>query len=345
MLDMLDVVIGVIFLYLVMSLVASAAVELLEVLLQYRSRDLARGIRELVHDNAVFADIYRHPLVSSLYKGGIGDSGVAAILLPWVERLRGRWLGRKLEQLAWWFATRKLPSYVPARNFSLALMDVLDVPTTNATPANPATAREPIRLPAEFANPDQVRKAVSTLVSAAGQDAAKARENIEEWFNTSMDRVSGWYKRRTHLFLALIGLLAAAYFNVDSIQVTMRLARDKQLREATVAAATEYAKADAKAITETTPPANRAEAEKKLQAATAKLESLGLPIGWKGQRPPKTADDWLAKILGILITAAAVSLGAPFWFDLLNKIIVVRSTVKPKEKSGVEGAKEPQAPR
>jgi hypothetical protein len=39
------------------------------------------------------------------------------------------------------------------------------------------------------------------------------------------------------------------------------------------------------------------------------------------------------------MTAFAISMGAPFWFDLLNKFIVVRSTVKPKEKSGVEPTK------
>jgi hypothetical protein len=44
--------------------------------------------------------------------------------------------------------------------------------------------------------------------------------------------------------------------------------------------------------------------------------------------------------LGWLLTALAVSLGAPFWFDMLNKIIVVRSTVKPHEKSREEGSKD-----
>jgi hypothetical protein len=70
------------------------------------------------------------------------------------------------------------------------------------------------------------------------------------------------------------------------------------------------------------------------------LKNLGLPIGWGGTKPPQTAVDWITKILGILMTGLAVSLGAPFWFDLLNKFIVVRSTVKPTEKSGPEKAKE-----
>ena len=41
-------------------------------------------------------------------------------------------------------------------------------------------------------------------------------------------------------------------------------------------------------------------------------------------------------VLGWLVTALAVMLGAPFWFDVLNRIMVIRSTVKPHEKSPEE---------
>src|SRR5437868_2548627 len=46
-----------------------------------------------------------------------------------------------------------------------------------------------------------------------------------------------------------------------------------------------------------------------------------------------------------LMAAVAASLAAPFWFDILNKMMVVRSTVKPREKSQEEGSKEPQNPK
>jgi hypothetical protein len=48
----------------------------------------------------------------------------------------------------------------------------------------------------------------------------------------------------------------------------------------------------------------------------------------------------LKYLLGWLITACAVSFGAPFWFDMLNKIMVVRSTIKPQEKSQPEASKD-----
>jgi len=95
-LDMLDVAIGVIFLYLVMSLVASAAVEFLEALLQYRARDLEHGVRELLEDPSLVKKLYDHPLVRSLYMGNY--------VVPGKTRFLGNWHWSK------W----RLPSYIPA---------------------------------------------------------------------------------------------------------------------------------------------------------------------------------------------------------------------------------------
>jgi len=77
------------------------------------------------------------------------------------------------------------------------------------------------------------------------------------------------------------------------------------------------------------------------------LENLGLPIGWNTTEAQKLLSQgvltnkraWTRKLIGLLITALAVSLGAPFWFDMLNKFMVVRSTIKPHEKSPEEKAK------
>ena len=83
------------------------------------------------------------------------------------------------------------------------------------------------------------------------------------------------------------------------------------------------------------------------------LRSLGLPIGWDDKSDPKRnftgwtwkgdQGGWWEQLqwhwLGWLLTALAISLGAPFWFDLLNKFIVIRSAVKPHEKSPEEESK------
>src|SRR5207248_6522551 len=86
---------------------------------------------------------------------------------------------------------------------------------------------------------------------------------------------------------------------------------------------------------------------KTVRDRVTQLNALHLPIGWNGMRSLVRRDGWtfsvpevvdvaafwryvLAPVFGWLMTGLAVSLGAPFWFDVLNKIMVIRSTVKPK---------------
>src|SRR5436305_310819 len=72
-------------------------------------------------------------------------------------------------------------------------------------------------------------------------------------------------------------------------------------------------------------------------ATNAEVKSARLPVGWDDT--PSNGSCW-QHIIGWLRTAIAVSFGAPFWFDVLNKFMVVRSTVRPKEKSGPEKSKD-----
>jgi hypothetical protein len=79
------------------------------------------------------------------------------------------------------------------------------------------------------------------------------------------------------------------------------------------------------------------------------LQNLSLPIGWGEASAPwaykECSDPWrylggLIAMAGWLLTGIAVTLGAPFWFDTLNQFMVVRSTIKPREKSDVEASKD-----
>jgi hypothetical protein len=329
-LDMLDVAIGIAFVYLLISLLCSAIVEGAEAVLKRRSSDLERGIGELLHDPSLLSRLYNHPLINGLFKGTYKPG------------------------------MRNLPSYIPSRSFSLAIMDLLISPDASrhqgvAGAAGPRTGAVSTTALVDGMTDDpladQARHAVLTLVNAAAGDAQKARENIEFWFDTAMDRVSGGYKRRAQRALFIIGLLVAIGMNIDTVRILRELMTNKSKREAVVAIASSYAAKQ--------PPAD---VNDQFNATTKELESLGLPLGWPScrkcdQRKMKIVDVcwqdcWMRNvhsaggltIFGWLLTAFAVCLGGPFWFDLLNKFIVVRSTVKPREKSGTEGSKEPQAP-
>jgi len=167
-----------------------------------------------------------------------------------------------------------------------------------------------------------------------------------------MDRASGWYKKRTQYSLLSIGLFVAVCLNVDTINIARALYLDPGVRQATVAEATGYLKSVNGSTTPSSCTTAGSTGDAQLSQLRDKLCSLQrsvkevssaesatlLPVGWKGGLSSDQLFRWEA-IAGWILTAIALSLGAPFWFDLLNKFMVIRSTIKPQEKSPIEKSK------
>jgi hypothetical protein len=147
-------------------------------------------------------------------------------------------------------------------------------------------------------------------------------------------------------------LLLAIALNVSSVRVARTLWLDRDARQAMVDAAGNYAKNNPAAVSPAT-PADAGKLKAQLQSDVDTFNEVTtsslLPLGWKRswhsyqnefETAPKDATfSALTVLAGWIVTALAISFGAPFWFDTLNRFMVVRSTVKPQEKSGVEGAK------
>ncbi len=192
----------------------------------------------------------------------------------------------------------------------------------------------------------KVKGALTALIDEVGTNVDKARKNIEDWYDSGMDRVSGWYKRHVQKITLTVAILAAIAVNADTINIATRLSYDATMRQSLVAAAQEYAKAPSATQSasiqtvalQTQDCQNMDTPECRVKRNLEEIQKPGLPIGWQRDALPGSLFDWLSKILGLALTAFAVSLGAPFWFDMLNKIMVVRSTVKPQEKSPEEPA-------
>jgi hypothetical protein len=317
--EILDVAIGLTLIFLLMSLVASAVREGIEGIVKLRAVYLERGIRELLDDPSgtkMAQWLYQHPLVHPLFPGHY-------------EPLEKRHLGRKM------------PTYIPAKNFVGALLDLTrNGPAPYPAPQAPqgvsvADLRNAVRqLPSPL-----VQRALISAIDGAQGDMARVEANLAAWFDSTMDTVSGWYKRRTQLHLFVIGLAVALALNVNTIGLAMHLWRNDAAREALARRAEMVAQDTAyqRLARDTTSSAAN---ERARYEALAALDSLDLPIGW-GRGPSL---DPVAQILGLLLTAFAIMLGAPFWFDVLNKIGVVRSTVKPREKSPEEASEDRQRP-
>jgi hypothetical protein len=362
----LEVAIGMALVYLTLSLFCTAINEAIAGILGSRAKNLEKGIRSLFTEGKVTITrdiasggaapgstdaqpatgsaaaaavtktvglvdaIYQHGLVQSLYKSGAGI---------------GDTIARDL---------KNLPSYIPSRTFSSALFDILFpkllVSAAAATDPSTLQATQTAVLQHMAGGLDKIsdgpaKEAIATLVKQADGDIDKTRKAFELWYNDGMDRAAGWYKRKTQLVLFFIGLILAVALNVDSIRVAEALWNTPAVRSYAVAAADAFVKSQQGFNSGTVVDPS---------GYMTTLSKLNLPLGWATPDLPWNAlkgDNSLSTavrrygfpLIGWFLTAIAMTLGAPFWFDLLNQFMVVRSTIKPEEKSGEEASKDPHS--
>ena len=295
----LEIAISLSLLYLLLGLMCSVLNEWMAGILNMRAKNLWEGVRNLLYDSkgtGLAKQLYDHSLVKNLGKSG--------------ER----------------------PSYIPSRAFSMALFDLVAPVSGSAT----TKTLQDIRSSVSTISNEQVKKAMLVLIDDAGGDLKKARENVERWYDDAMDRVSGWYKKKTQVFIFIWALAVTLSVNADTILIANTLAHDATLRTSLVAMAEVTAK---EAL-----PENAEQAMERIKQMSTETDKLGLPIGWSREPDdtkslPSGIGGWALKCIGLLITTVAVSLGAPFWFDVLNKLINIRSAGKQPERSHQE--KEP----
>ena len=488
-LEILDIIIGLTFIYLLLSLVATAINEYIASILNQRGKELAKGIARLLDDidgNDAVERALEGVSASARKTGGklVTEFYSHRLIRPLATSTKGGKL--------------HLPSYIPARSFALALLDILEYhkPDAERTTVKPdqqdGTAHDGQTITPPTVKPD--RKAelagiiellkrespldvsehlggLEKLLMNPGLDPAirthlmgavastqtrlqKLHDSTEVWFNNSMDRVSGAYKRYTQRVLLIIGVVLAVFLNADTVHMWKTLAENDALRTAMAERAVRLLPALDTVVNgdtakkSVTPPSdlqgtqrdtgggtgattetvaedsgNRAgtptgaprpdqpptqpdtakapqpippdsAAKLKYLVARAMLDSMELKLGWTredwaylGFKPkPASADStakttpeakdakgasrpqagastpiqpggkndgdkagnvsfltyvgrWLVKILGLLMTGFAISLGAPFWFDMLNKVISIRAA----GQSPVERPKSPEA--
>jgi hypothetical protein len=199
----------------------------------------------------------------------------------------------------------KHPSYLAARSFAGILMDLV-------TPEHPGTITFDqleegiLKLPK-----GNLRRTLLALIQGVNRDLGAAQKAIEGWFNDSMERVSARYKRRTQMWTLIVATLITIATNADTIHFAERLWLEPALRSMAVAAA----------------------GHATLAASDAAVAQLGQMIGWQGAQDWSVVG-WLERALGWLLTVGAVSLGAPFWFDTLNRFVNIRAEGRsPEEKA------------
>ena len=301
----LDVIIGLIFVYLLLSILCTAANEWVAALTRRRGETLRNGLAQLLGaqptagaqaPDALIREFYDHPLIKSMMHD------------------------------------KNHPTYLSPRNFSATLTDIVTGEQQGRLAFNGLV---------ESVNnlPDgEVKKSLQALLRRSDEDLDEARLAIEGWFNDAMDRVSGWYKRRTQLWTIVIAAALTLIANADTIQITRKLWTDPVLRAAVVEEAKVRAQKPRPTVSveykdeddPTNPTVTRNEGN---QVSEKERELLGQLVGWhSGWRQNWS---WFTP-LGWLLTVLAISMGAPFWFDMLNKIMNIRFAGKsPDEKAKV----------
>lgn len=305
----LEVAIGLIFVYLLLSIMCTAANEWVAALTRRRGETLRRGIAQLLSGQelnrpvsspdvpnaqngpTLLDEFYNHPLISSMMHD------------------------------------QNHPTYLSPRNFSATLTDIITGEQEGRLAFNNL-------LQAVNAMPEgEVRRSLLALLRRSDEDLDTARTAIEGWFNDAMDRVSGWYKRRTQVWTIVIAAVLTLAANADTVQIARKLWTDPVLRTAVVEEAKVRAQKPRPTVSveykdeddPTNPTVTRNEGN---QVSDKERDLLGQLIGWHSG----WKWSWLTP-LGWLLTVLAISMGAPFWFDMLNKIMNIRFAGKsPDEK-------------
>jgi len=291
----LQFAVSLIFAYLLLSALSSAIQEIVANLAKWRSNTLETAITRLLGDKALKDEIYQHPLVQGI--------------------LRPSWLFMDVKKV-------HKPAYISSAMFAQVLHELRETKGDSL--------------------PDPTKKVLAAVLKGT-TTAEEEKKRIEYWFDDAMDGVSGWYKRKANAWLWVISALVCVALNADTISVGKILWNDPTARAAVSEAAKNYAthKAANDAGTNATTPAEVKDELSRVTKARDDLEKLPVPLGWckedclpdDPRRPPTAFYPLLLKFIGLLISVLAVSQGAPFWFDLLQKAVNLRLAGDPPPDS------------
>ena len=335
----LDVAIGIAFVYLFLSLICSVVNEGIATLLSLRAKNLVNGISSLfseskIADGRQFVEaIYAHGLIRGLYKNPEkvdpqtaakppADIPAPAINLPLIEI--SLHLPSVLTLVDKWFDVN-LPAYIPSPTF----------PARSSTSSRRLTPRGrgrwttcasalPSFLPALPSKPSL------SLIAETQSDVDEFGRKVQSWFNDSMDRAADRYKHRTQAVLLTIALAVTVVLNVDTIKLAQSLWNNPIERQAMVDLAQKIYRRQSEAA------ADRRRVQGTSRPDRFRGPATSLPLRMAEQAPRAILLlagnlDWL-----VYHHAGPVA-GPPFWFDTLNKFMQVRSAVRPKEKSQQDG--------
>lgn len=185
--------------------------------------------------------------------------------------------------------------------------------------------------------PESLKRSLYVLAQRAEKGGGDTQEQLERfqkeiemWFDQSMQRASGVYKRNAKGVAILLGTAIAVAANADTINIINRLSKDSMLRSTVNLYAQQLVEKNAKTKLD-----NLATLTKVQQDVDRALDQVALPFGWSEQNRLERDRQgnllwpaFMAKLFGWIVSGVAISMGAGFWFEALNKIINMRNAGK-----------------
>ncbi|MCP1381544.1 hypothetical protein [Runella salmonicolor] len=327
-LNSLDVLIGLIVIYLVLGLACTVINEWIDATLHVRAAQLRKGIVKMlstIDGKSLGDDFFNHSMVKSLER----DTNYGL------------------------FTRQDKPTYISSRTFRETLLNILKN-VVQSTPINVDGTFEEIEDGINKLPDSDIKEQLQTIISEVKRNTKEATDcmnafqtALDKWFDESMERTSDWYKRRVQLWTFLSGIIFCTVLNIDTLKISQYLWQNPEARAAYVKAADaivrqtssnslvldslkkQLSNGDSLQITE---------AKQQIDSLTNRLrtqlaQGTTIPMGWETEEIP-TGDAllgyWLRKLAGLIISIGAVSAGAPFWFDMLKKVMNIRSALKMK---------------
>lgn len=348
---MLDIIIAIFLIYALFAGLVSGINELIAQLIEMRGKVLFEGIAMMLGElpKATAINRFIGPLFRKL-------GFVKPFMTPGAHLTQSLYDHPLIDTLS---QPGSKPSYISPASFSSALVQVLSNDQSWGTLRQKLDDRD-----------SSLGKLLGPMLDEANGDLEKFKSKVEAHYNEVMDRVGGWYKRRTQATMLLIGFVLAVIFNVDSIYILQRLQNDPDLVTKLVLVAEKASEAAKNQDSKIVDPIENENLRKQLENLNSQIKefrSLGLPIGWV-LLPQDSMQNLTENIpsvsqqnfnnnfvityqslqnptlswVGWFLTALAGTLGAPFWFDALSKLFAIRGTgKKPEESTSVPTASVP----
>jgi hypothetical protein len=359
----LDIVIGLVFVYLLYSLLATIILEVFASYRDLRARMLEEAIIRMLEDEKeqvtgkikiIFTKIW--PFVT-IKNGKNGDIPLPnnSFSKEFYDHPLIKFLGKDKRH--------PKPSYIKNSTFSKVIIDILKGKEFEVGSDIKSQIERSIKLGKTKWSGEkteifpETKLFLTTLWKDAQGDVDKFKTMLENWFDETMERASGWYKKHTQRLLFIIGLVLALIFNIDTIMIAEKLSQNPKLREQIVQQANAFLKEHPNVDQELkNQKASNQDSIKQLKqrrdflltkadsllkvdlSKTNGLLGLGYNSACKWYKLSclfKNQDchcfHWwfvIKALIGWVLTALAISLGAPFWFDLLNKLVKIRSSVQ-----------------